>query len=162
MINGTVHMAHVVTQSTWVGLNAHGQKTREGAMASPGGGGRPIWSLPAMRCSGKWLGSKPAGQTIGFGAAERRGLTGRAHPWRSGSAAGERLQQARVEVAGMAGTVRQELLGLLKVAAVEPSSDEGPSELAPMRAPVADGADGVGAQGGSLVASHCPMVMTAH
>jgi hypothetical protein len=40
------------------------------------------------------------------------------------------------------GTVEEELSSLEKVAAVEPCPEEGHSELAPVRASMADGADG--------------------
>jgi hypothetical protein len=47
-----------------------------------------------------------------------------------------------VEVIGVVGTVEEELSSLEKVAAVEPYPEEGHSELASVRASVADGADG--------------------
>jgi hypothetical protein len=71
--------------------------------------------LPTSRCSGEGSGSKLAGRQTTFGAVERRGLTGWAWPWRSGAAAGEKRWQARVEVIGAVGTVREELLSLEKV-----------------------------------------------
>jgi hypothetical protein len=55
MINGTVHMgqAHVLTQSTWVGLKAHGQKQGRGGILGAGWRRRPIPdSSPAVRGRG--------------------------------------------------------------------------------------------------------------
>jgi hypothetical protein len=121
-------------------------QNRGGRQASLGGGGWPnLGSCRRRGAAGRgqgasWQGDGPdLGQRRGGGSPDGLGRC-RVDRW-----------QAGVEVIGAVGMVGEELLSSEKVTAVEPSSEEGHSGLAPARALVADGADdGDGIDGGSL------------
>jgi hypothetical protein len=89
--------------------------------------------LLALRCSGEGSGSKLVGRRTEFGGGGEEGLTRWAWPRWSGSTAGEKQRQARVEVIRAVGTVVEELPSSEKVAAMEPCPEEGRSGLALMR-----------------------------